>query len=217
MLVEMRNVHKKIRSHPVLRGIDLQAHESEVVGIIGANGSGKTTLLRAMCGLAAVDSGEVFVMGQLLKPTGPIPQGISVVFDPPALLPDMTGLQNMIVISKIRDLMTVDELRALMKKVGLDAYDKRKVSKYSQGMKKRLALAISMMEEPRLVLMDEPTNALDPSGVSELRSWIVEFASNGAGVVIVSHHTEELNRICDNIYKIVDGVLTRVEDTLMAR
>ncbi|MHB1630093.1 MAG: ABC transporter ATP-binding protein [Bacilli bacterium] len=209
-VIEVDNVHKEIKGNKVLKGVHLKAQGSEVVGIVGDNGSGKTTLLRILCGLVPATEGSVRILGEPLTPAGPIPQGIAVVFDPPALLPDMAGLQNMIVISKIRDLMTRDELRGLMMKVGLNPDDKRKVSKYSQGMKKRLALAISMMESPRLVLMDEPTNGLDPRGISELRTWIAEFASSGACVVIVGHYMQEMSAVCDTVYRVDDGTLVQI-------
>ncbi|MCY0894594.1 MAG: ABC transporter ATP-binding protein [Acidibacillus sp.] len=211
-IVEISDVHKVIKGNKVLSGVTLQAQESEVVGIVGANGSGKTTLLRIMCGLTSVNSGVVRVMGQTLTPTAPIPQGIAVVFDPPGLLADLTGLQNLVVISKIRDIMTNIELRELLIKVRLNPDDKRKVSKYSQGMKKRLALAISMMENPRLVLMDEPTNGLDPSGILELRGWISDFTVSGACVVIVGHHMEEMFAVCDTVYRMDGGILMQIEN-----
>ena len=178
-VVELSGVHKSIKENDILKGVSLQASTSEVVGIIGTNGSGKTTLLRIICGLTSVNKGVVRVLGQTIVSTSALPQGIGVVFDPPGLLADLTGLQNLIVIAKVRNIMTTIELQQLIMKVGLNPEDKRKVSKYSQGMKKRLGLAIAMMENPRVVLMDEPTNGLDKKGISALRDWISELKSSG--------------------------------------
>jgi len=206
-VVELSGVHKSIKENDILKGVSLQASTSEVVGIIGTNGSGKTTLLRIICGLTSVNKGVVRVLGQTIVSTSALPQGIGVVFDPPGLLADLTGLQNLIVIAKVRNIMTTIELQQLIMKVGLNPEDKRKVSKYSQGMKKRLGLAIAMMENPRVVLMDEPTNGLDKKGISALRDWISELKSSGTCIVIVSHYLEEMAAVCDTIYTMDDGRL----------
>lgn len=207
--VELSGVHKSIKGNEILKGVSLQANTSEVVGIIGTNGSGKTTLLRIICGLTSVSEGVVRVLGQTIVSTSTLPQGIGVVFDPPGLLADLTGLQNLIIIAKIRNIMTTIELRQLIMKVGLNPDDKRTVSKYSQGMKKRLGLAITMMENPRVVLMDEPTNGLDQKGISALRGWISELKSSGTCIVIVGHYLEEMAAVCDTIYTLEDGRLTQ--------
>ena len=214
--IELSNIHKAIKDSQVLKGVNFRANESEVIGIIGTNGSGKTTLLRIICGLISADDGVIRVLEHMLKSTSIIPQGIGVVFDPPALLPDLSGLQNLTVISKIRNIMTLAELRQLIKKVGLNPDDKRKVSKYSTGMKKRLGLAISMMENPRIVLMDEPTNGLDRNGICELRGWISELKSNGTCVVIVGHYLEEMVAVCDVIYTLEDGRLIQTPIELLS-
>ncbi|KLU62845.1 fluoroquinolones export ATP-binding proteinc [Peptococcaceae bacterium CEB3] len=207
--VELSDLHKSIKKNKVLKGVNLLANTSEVIGIMGTNGCGKTTLLRIICGLTSIDRGVVNVLGQNIGPTSTLPEGIGVVFDPPGLLADLTGLQNLIVIAKIRNIMKTSALRQLLVKVGLNPDDKRSVSKYSQGMRKRLGLAISMMEDPRLVLMDEPTNGLDRSGIAELRGWISELKSSGTCVVIVGHYIEEMTAVCDRIYTMDDGRLSQ--------
>ena len=215
--VELNGVHKSIKGNEILKGVSLQASTSEVVGIIGTNGSGKTTLLRIICGLTSVSEGVVRVLGQTIVSTSTLPQGIGVVFDPPGLLADLTGLQNLIVISKILNIMTAIELRQLIMKVGLNPDDKRTVSKYSQGMKKRLGLAITMMENPRVVLMDEPTNGLDQKGISALRGWISELKSSGTCIVIVGHYLEEMAAVCDTIYTLEDGRLIQTPIELLVK
>lgn len=208
--VELRNIHKSIKGHHVLQGIDLDVQVAEVVGIIGANGSGKTTLLRVICGLTKVDDGSIKILEEPISAKGNLPIGIGVVFDPPALLADLNGIQNLTTIAKIKNTMTNEEMISLLNKVGLKPSDKRRVSKYSQGMKKRLGLAIAMMEEPKLVLMDEPTNGLDPEGIASLRAWITDLKNTGASVIIVGHYIREMIAVCDRIFKMVEGKLFEI-------
>ncbi len=206
-MLELQDVRLSIRRKRILNGVNLTIEQPEVVGIIGQNGSGKTTLLRAACGLARCNGGRLTVLGTQVSTGGRIPQGIGVVFDPPALIADLTGLQNLITISKIRNEMSRADCERLLIKIGLDPGEKRRVSKYSQGMKKRLGIAIAVMESPRIVFMDEPTNGLDPEGIVSLRSWIAELKASGACVVVVGHYLQEMRIVCDRIFTMADGTL----------
>ena len=206
-MLDLQDVRLSIKRKRILNGVNLTIEHPEVVGIIGQNGSGKTTLLRAACGLARCDGGSVTILGARVSTSGRIPQGIGVVFDPPALIADLTGLQNLITIAKIRNELSPDDCRLLLTRVGLDPDEKRRVSKYSQGMKKRLGIAIASMENPRIVFMDEPTNGLDPEGVVSLRSWISDLKASGACVVVVGHYLQEMRLVCDRIFTMADGTL----------
>ncbi len=215
-MLEIRNVRLALKRRPILSGVNLTIDRPEIVGIVGPNGSGKTTLLRAACGLARCDGGSVSVLGTPVSHGGRIPRGIGIVFDPPALIADLTGLQNLIAISKIRNEMSSAECRHLLTKMGLDPADRRRVSHYSQGMKKRLGIAIASMENPKVVLMDEPTNGLDPEGIVSLRSWLADLKATGACVVVVGHYLEEMRIVCDRILMMKDGTLhaaSKVEST----
>nr|NNM89808.1 ABC transporter ATP-binding protein [Bacilli bacterium] len=207
MIVTLKNVNKKFKRHAVLQGVDLSIEASQIVGIAGHNGSGKSTLLRIICGLLPVDQGEVHVLGERITPKTRLPEGISALFEPPGLLPDLTGIQNLKVVASIRNIMDEKSLEALLHRVGLQADDQRKVSQYSQGMKKRLGIAITMMENPKLVLMDEPLNGLDPDGIVEFRKWVRTFRENDASVLIISHVIEEMKAVCDVMYKLENGSL----------
>ncbi len=207
MIVTLKNVNKKFKRHAVLQGVDLSIEASQIVGIAGHNGSGKSTLLRIICGLLPVDQGEVHVLGERITPKTRLPEGISALFEPPGLLPDLTGIQNLKVVASIRNIMDEKSLEALLHRVGLQADDQRKVSQYSQGMKKRLGIAITMMENPKLVLMDEPLNGLDPDGIVEFRKWVRTFRENDASVLIISHDIEEMKAVCDVMYKLENGSL----------
>ena len=207
MIVTLKNVNKKFKRHAVLQGVDLSIEASQIVGIAGHNGSGKSTLLRIICGLLPVDQGEVHVLGERITPKTRLPEGISALFEPPGLLPDLTGIQNLKVVASIRNIMDEKSLEALLHRVGLQADDQRKVSQYSQGMKKRLGIAITMMETPKLVLMDEPLNGLDPDGIVAFRKWVRTFRESGASVLIIGHDIEEMKAVCDVMYKLENGSL----------
>ncbi len=206
------DVSKQLSHTEILRHVSLRMTGGNVYGLRGYNGSGKTMLLRVMAGLMRPTSGKVFIDGLQLGRDMDFPPSIGVLLEDPAFLPDKTGIQNLEMIAELRGVVGRNEIRAVLQRVGLAPDDKRKYKKYSLGMKQRLGIACAVMEAPDIVLLDEPTNALDSDGVAQIRDMIREERERGALVVVASHEKELLYDLADEIYTVENGMITERED-----
>ena len=195
MSVQIINLVKKIRRTTVLDNISCSLNPGVVYTIRGENGSGKTMLLRAIAGLIRPTSGKVLIDGQELKKDIEFPPSIGLLVDSPSFLPKYTGLQNLSLLASIKSLISTDEVKQALELVGLDPLDKRPYGKYSLGMKKRLAIACATMEKPRIVLLDEPFNALDESGVIMAKEIIESVRREGRLIVVASHDATEFGEM----------------------
>lgn len=204
MKVEVRNLVKIIKGATVLDSIDLSLEGGNVYGLRGKNGSGKTMLMRAMAGLIRPTAGEVVIDGCPLAP-GAFPPSVGIMIENPAFVGKYTGFRNLKYLAGIRNQIGDGEIERVLDEVGLDSHDKRTFKKYSLGMKQRLGIACAVMESPDLLLLDEPINALDPTGVEMVRRLVARQKERGVLVVIACHDTEELDGLADEIYLMAEG------------
>ncbi|MEG1253488.1 MAG: ATP-binding cassette domain-containing protein [Raoultibacter sp.] len=204
MKVEVRGLAKTIKGVSVLDGIDLALEGGRVYGLRGKNGSGKTMLMRAMAGLIRPTKGEVAINGCPLG-QGAFPPSVGIMIENPAFIGKYTGLRNLKYLAGIRNEIGDDEIERVLNEVGLDPHDRRSFKKYSLGMKQRLGIACAVMENPDLLLLDEPINALDPAGVEMLRHLVRRQKKRGALVVVACHDAEELDGLADEIYFMAEG------------
>lgn len=197
--INVINAIKEIRGNIILNNINLKIKEGKIVGIVGKNGSGKTMLLRMLAGLIKPTSGEVIVSTK----------NIGVVIENASMYPDFTGISNLLFLAKIRGVIGKSEIEETMKKVGLDPSDKKKVKNYSLGMRQRLALAQAFMEDPDVILLDEPTNALDKESVQRIYNIINQAKAKGKIILIVSHNIADIENLCDEVFVMEEGKLRR--------
>ena len=205
MTITIEGLSKNYHGVDVLSCVNLNIPTGSVVGLHGVNGSGKTMLMRAICGLIRPTSGHVYIDGVEVRAGASYPKRLGMLIEGPAFLPGYTALENLLLLACIRGITDEDTLRALIKLVGLDPDDKRKYRKFSLGMKQRLGIAAAIMEEPDIVVLDEPTNALDTSGVDMVKRVVLSLRERGATVVLACHDYPVLNGLSDRIVHIAEG------------
>ena len=210
--IELENVSKTIRNNEVLKDISLHFESGNIYGFVGRNGSGKTMLFRMIAGLIKPTTGTVKYNGKLLGTELDIIPRLGIVIENVGLYPEFTGLQNLKMLANINRLIGEQEIREAITRVGLDPNDRRTVRKYSLGMKQRIVLAQAIMEHPDVLILDEPTNALDEDGVEQIRAIIREEKQRGALVLIASHIKEDVFSLCDKIYSMKAGACTEISE-----
>lgn len=205
MEVSIENVSKTIKQAEILTDINLKMCGGKVYGLQGQNGSGKTMLMRMIAGLIRPTTGDVKINGDILGETKDFPTSMGILIENPAFLPNYTGLKNLELLAGIQARVNDSQIRQTLANVGLNPSDRRKVRKYSLGMKQRLGIAAAIMEQPDLILLDEPTNALDIAGVKQIYNLICRERERGALIVLASHDAEVLKNVSDEIFTIRDG------------
>ncbi len=209
-VIEMKSVVKRWGNNTVLKSVDLAVNSSEIVGIIGHNGSGKTVLMKCICGFITPDSGEITVSGRRVGKDVDIPKNIGLIIESPGFLPNFSGFSNLWQLAKIRGKINKDDVRRVIEKVGLNPDEKKHVGKYSLGMKQRLGIAQAIMENPDILILDEPMNGLDKNGVEDMRELFLKLKSDGKTIIVASHNSTDIDVLCDRVFEITKGVLTQV-------
>ena len=205
MYIEIKNVNKTINKAPILRDINLLFEGGKVYGLKGKNGSGKTMLMRAICGLITPESGTIDINGKILGKDISFPESIGVLIENPSFISNYTGFKNLKVLASIQGKITDDRIREALEEIGLDPDDKRTFKKYSLGMKQKLGIAAAIMEEPDIVILDEPINALDEASVVNVREILARQKQRGAVIIIACHDKSELEALSDEIIEISEG------------
>lgn len=205
MLIQIENMTKRIRGETVLDQVKLEMESGKIYGLLGRNGSGKTMLMRALCGLIRPSEGRILIDGMRLGRDFSYPPDLGMLIETPRFLPEFTGLENLEMLASIRKKVKTAELRQALERLGLDPDDRRKTRKYSLGMRQRLGIACAIMERPRLLVLDEPFNALDVDGFELARNVILEERRRGALILLACHDRQELERVSDVIYHVERG------------
>ena len=204
-MVEIKNYCKSIKSRPILNNVSYNFEYGKIYGIYGHNGSGKTMLLRAIAGLLVPDSGSVVIDGKVLHKDMSFPPSIGIVIENMNLLPQYNAFDNLKILGKIKKTATDEDIKTALERVVLKS--DLKVKKFSLGMKQRLNIAQAVFEKQKIILLDEPTNALDNDGVQLIYKLLKEEKERGALVVITTHHKEDLEEICDVVLEMTEGEL----------
>ncbi|MCI8701136.1 MAG: ATP-binding cassette domain-containing protein [Turicibacter sp.] len=208
--VVLMNVSKTIGHDDVLKNISATFESGKIYGIFGRNGSGKTMLFRAICGLIKITTGEIHFNDLKLHRDVSYAPNVGVIIETPSFWKEFSGFENLKMLASIQGKITDVEIIESLRRVGLDPQDKRPVKKYSLGMKQRLAIAQGIMENPDLIVFDEPTNALDEEAVQLLRQILIEEKERGAIVLIASHNKDDIRLLADVFMKMESGRLSEV-------
>lgn len=204
-MIQLQNVTKRIKENTVLDNVSYTFKSGFVYGLYGQNGSGKTMLLRAISGLINLDSGSIFIDGEKLHDKIEFPPETGIVIENMELLPECSAKGNLQMLAKIKNIADEKDIIFSLERVGLDPDSDKKVKKFSLGMKQRLNIAQAIFENQKIILLDEPTNALDEDAVQLIYKIIREEKSRGATIIVATHHKEDLKEVCDVILKIAEG------------
>ncbi|KML23301.1 MULTISPECIES: ATP-binding cassette domain-containing protein [Priestia] len=207
--IEIKNLCKNVKGNDILNNINLSLEKGKIYGFLGRNGSGKTMLFRAICGLIKPTSGEIKVDGNILHKDISFPKNLGVIIESPGFWDYLTGYENLKNLAGIKKIVTDQHIKNSIDKVGLNSNDNLSYKKYSLGMKQRLAIAQAIMESPDLLVLDEPTNALDEDGVKLVHKILLEEKQRGATILISSHNKEDITILSDKKFKMNEG---RIEE-----
>ena len=204
-MIQLQNVTKRIKENTVLDNVSYTFKSGFVYGLYGQNGSGKTMLLRAISGLINLDSGSIFIDGEKLHDKIEFPPETGIVIENMELLPECSAKRNLQMLAKIKNIADEKDIIFSLERVGQDPDSDKKVKKFSLGMKQRLNIAQAIFENQKIILLDEPTNALDEEAVQLIYKIIREEKSRGATIIVATHHKEDLKEVCDVILEIAEG------------
>lgn len=206
--IVVNEVSKSIYGVPIINSVSMTLVSGNVYGFQGINGSGKTMLMRLICGLIYPTKGEIVIDGKRLGKEITFPQSVGLLLENPAFLDSYTGFENLEMLASIKNIITREEIHEAITSVGLDPLDKRKYKKFSLGMKQRLGIAAAIMEKPDILILDEPTNSLDSSGVSLVKTIIAKERERGAIIILACHDLPVLQDVSDEIFLLEQGEIT---------
>jgi len=210
-MIRVENVNLKIEKNTILNNVTMQVNKGEIVALIGRNGSGKTMLMKCICGFVKTTSGSIFVNEKKVGKEIDFPEKMGVIIETPGFISQYSGMKNLWLLAKLNSTLTKNEIASTMELVGLNPKLKRHVGKYSLGMRQRLGIAQAIMENPDILILDEPMNGLDYQGVEDVRKLLLNLKEQGKTILIASHNTEDIAVLCDHVWKMKSGEIKQIE------
>ncbi len=204
-MITVENVSLTIGKHEILKDISLKVEKGTISGLIGRNGSGKTMLMKCICGFIKPTKGRIVVDGEVVGVDVDFPKDIGIIIETPGFLSMKSGYQNLALLAGLNRRIDKERIRESMRMVGLDPNLKLSVGKYSLGMRQRLGLAQAIMEDPSLLILDEPFNGLDLDGVQDMRKYLLRLRDDGKTILLSSHHAEDIALLCDEVTELDKG------------
>ena len=208
--ISVRNLSKDFGQDRVLKCVTRDFESGKIHGIVGNNGSGKTVLMKCICGFLLPTEGTVIVNGKRVGKDVDFPPDLGVIIETPGFLPGVTGVKNLEILASLNKKIGLSEIADTIRRVGLDPHMKKPVGKYSLGMRQRLGIAQAIMEDPKLLILDEPLNGLDKHGVAEMRKLIKGLSAEGKTILLASHNQGDIDELCDTVCEMDAGVMTAI-------
>lgn len=197
--IEVKEVYKSFGKEHVLKGISFAIPPGAIYGVVGNNGSGKTVLMKCICGFMKADKGTILVNGRQVGKEVDFPDSLGVIIETPGFIPNLSGYKNLKILAALKGKIGKAQICEAMRRVGLDAGMRKPVAKYSLGMRQRLGIAQAIMEEPEVLVLDEPFNGLDRYGVVEMRTLLKELKADGKAILLASHNAQDIEELCDHV------------------
>ena len=210
-IITVENAVKKFKETTALNDVTINFEKGKIHGIIGRNGSGKTVLFKCICGFMQLTSGKIAVDGKIIGKDTDVPKNVGAIIEAPGFLPNYSGFRNLKLLAVINKKINDEKIKETMKIVGLDPESKKRVSKYSLGMRQRLGIAQAIMENPDILILDEPMNGLDNKGVEDIRKLLLNLKDEGKTIILASHSSEDIELLCDTVHEMDAGVLKTVK------
>lgn len=208
-MIEIENVSKTFQKATVVKEVNAVFEDGQITGIVGRNGSGKTVLFKMICGLLTPTEGVIRVGGKQIGKDVDFPEDIGVIIETPGFLPFQSGYRNLMELAAINKKIGKNQVCETIRRVGLDPDSRKHVGRYSLGMRQRLGIAQAIMEDPNVLVLDEPMNGLDEQGVDDMRKLFLELKDMGKTILIASHNREDIEVLCDQVYRMSSGVLRK--------
>ena len=206
-IIEVRGLSLTIGKTAILNDVTVSLEAGKIHGLIGRNGSGKTMLMKCICGFIRPTRGVVVVDGKRVGKDVDFPKNMGIIIETPGFIPYYSGYKNLKLLAGLRNKIGKEEIIQAMERTGLDPKLKRHVKKYSLGMRQRLGLAQAIMEDPDILILDEPMNGLDKDGVEDMLRYLIDLREKGKTILIASHSSEYISVLCDAVYEMEKGVL----------
>lgn len=204
-VITIKSLTKQFGEDTVLSNVTVAFERGKIHGIVGRNGSGKTVMFKCICGFIPPTCGEITVNGRLIGKDTDVPKDVGIIIELPGFLPNYDGFHNLKFLAAINGRITDEHIRETIRLVGLDPDSKKHVGKYSMGMRQRLGIAQAIMEDPDILILDEPFNGLDVSGVEEMRALLLSLKEQGKTILVASHYKEDVDYLCDTVIRMDKG------------
>lgn len=205
--IQVEQINKNFKDKTVLQNISLMLKEGKCYGFVGNNGSGKSMLLKSICGFVKTDSGRITVKGKEIIGGRQFIENAGVLIESPSWMNHLTGVENLQLLADIQGKISLEEINEALTLVGLTEVRNQKIRKYSLGMKQRLRIAQAIMEDPAVLVLDEPFNGLDKSGVQEMQALMMTYKEKGKTILLTSHDERQIEFLCDEVYELSGGEL----------
>ena len=210
-IIQVDYLSKSFGKATVLNNINVSFSKGQIHGIVGRNGSGKTLLMKCICGFLKPTEGTVTVSGKVVGKDVEIPEDIGVIIETPGFVTNYSGYKTLKLLASVRGRISREDIEKAMELVNLDPKSRKHVGKYSLGMRQRLGIAQAIMENPKILILDEPMNGLDNDGVKHIRNVLLEMKKQGTTILLASHNREDISVLCDKVYEMDKGIIKELK------
>ena len=211
MELVLKNVTKKFGENVILKNVNLKFESGKIYGFIGRNGSGKSVLLKLICGFYTVTSGEILLDGINYSEKNSFPEDTRALIEKPNFIPDLTGFENLKLLASIQNKINDDQIKRAMEEVNIPISSDKKYSKYSLGTKQKLGIAQVLMEDPKIIILDEPFNGIENETVKKLRKVLLKEKKKGKIIILATHIKEDIDELADVVYEVDNGIITEIK------
>ena len=213
-MIIIENATKKFGTQTVLNNVSLTLEDGKIYGFVGQNGCGKTVLFKSICGFIYLDRGTITVDGKDIGKDIDIIKDAGIIIESPGFLPNYSAFKNLKFLTMIKDNIGDEQIKSTLISVGLDPESKKVVGKFSLGMRQRLGIAQAIMENPHILILDEPMNGLDKRGVEDIRKILMDLKKKGKLILLASHNPLDIDILCDCVYELDAGTIVNQRSIL---